>query len=303
MNPPKNSRGAAAGGDAALRGEPADTALEALPPGLAAAWGVLDTGGQRGPKPAHTVEEIVTVAMRLADDEGIAATSLSKVAGRVGVTTNALYRYVSSKDELITLVADHAWGDPPAVQDVDWREGAALWSRQLFRRFLSRPWLLDVPTTIPLTPRNAAWLDTLITVLKPTGMGTQQMLNCAYLLDSHARYGANLQRNTPTPAALRRANPGQQRVIRAIHLFLDEQLRARNLNAVAEVLEDPAYLTDEPPLDGFEFGLARILDGIEAYVLQCRLTDEDRGAAQDRHADRGDDVHEGGSHDTAYGGL
>ncbi|MGF6885719.1 AcrR family transcriptional regulator [Nocardia sp. GAS34] len=277
MTPPKSSRGVAADGDAASQVESADTAPEALPSGLAAAWGVLDTGGRRGPKPAHTVEEIVTAAMQLADDEGLAAASLPRVAGRVGVTANALYRYVSSRDELITLVADRAWGDPPALPDGDWRNGAALWSRQLFQRFLSRPWLLDAPTTIPLTPHNAAWLDALITVLKPTGMAAQQMLNCAYLLDSHARYGANLHRNTPAPAALRRANPDQQRAIHTISAFLDQQLRARNLNAVAEVLRDPAYLTDEPPLDGFEFGLARILDGIEAYVRQQQLTAGGRG--------------------------
>lgn len=243
-----------------------DADLEALPPGLAAAWGVVDTGGRRGPKPAHSVEKIIAVATELADEEGIAAVSLPKVAGRIGVTTNALYRYVSSKDELIVLLADRAWGDPPALPDGDWREAAALWSRQLFERFLSRPWLLDVPTTVSLTPHNAAWLDTLITVLGSTGMEAQQMLNCAYLLDSHARYGANLRRNTPTPAALRRANPDQQRAVRAVRVFLDGQLRSRNLNAVADAMEDPMFLADEPPLDGFEFGLARILDGIEAYV-------------------------------------
>ncbi|WP_327149177.1 TetR/AcrR family transcriptional regulator [Nocardia sp. NBC_01329] len=268
MTPPKSPRGAAADDEAAPGIESADTDREALPPGLAAAWGVVGTGPRRGPKPAHTVEEIVAVATQLADDEGIAAASLPKVAGRIGVTTNALYRYISSRDELITLVADRAWGDPPVLPNGDWRDAAGLWSRQLFHRFLSRPWLLDAPTTIPLTPHNAAWLDALISVLEPTGMAAQQMLNCAYLLDSHARYGANLQRNTPAPAALRRTNPDQQRTIRAIRLFLDEQLRARNLNAVAEVLADPAYLTDELPLDGFEFGLARILDGIEAYIRQ-----------------------------------
>ncbi|MGW1742432.1 TetR/AcrR family transcriptional regulator [Nocardia sp. NPDC001965] len=268
MTTPESSRAAAVEDDAALRIESPDTLHEALPPGLAAAWGVVDTGPRRGPKPAHTVEEIVAVATQLADDEGIAAASLPKVASRIGVTTNALYRYISSRDELITLVADRAWGDPPALRNGPWRDGAALWSRQLFRRFLSRPWLMDAPTTIPLTPHNAAWLDALITVLEPTGMAAQEMLNCAYLLDSHARYGAGLRRSTPTPAVLRRANPDRQRAVRAIRLFLDEQLRTRNLNAVAEVLRDPEYLTDEPSLDGFEFGLARILDGIETYIRQ-----------------------------------
>jgi len=240
--------------------------LDALPPGLAAAWGVTGAAGRRGPKPAHTVDEVVEAATALADEEGIAAASLPRVASRIGVSTNALYRYVSSKDELLVLVADRAWGDPPALADGDWREAAAQWARGLFEQFVARPWLLDVPRTVPLTPHNAAWLEELIGALAPTGMGAQQMLNCAYLLDSHARYGADLRRDAPTPAELRRANPDQQRAMRAVREFLDAQLRARRLDAVADVMREPMFLADEPPLDGFEFGLARILDGIAAYV-------------------------------------
>jgi len=240
--------------------------LDALPPGLAAAWGVVETEGRRGPKPAHTVDEVVEAATALADEEGIAAASLPRVAARIGVSTNALYRYVSSKDELLVLVADRAWGDPPVLPGDDWREAAALWARRLFEQFVARPWLLDVPRTVPLTPHNAAWLEVLIGALAPTGMGAQQMLNCAYLLDSHARYGADLRRDAPTPAELRRANPDQQRAMGAVRAFLDAQLRARRLDAVADVMQEPMFLADEPPLDGFEFGLDRILDGIAAYV-------------------------------------
>lgn len=243
-----------------------DVRLDALPPGLAAAWGAVGAEGRRGPKPAHSVEEIVAVATKLADEEGIAAASLPKVAGRIGVTANALYRYVASKEELIVLLADRAWGDPPRLPKGGWRPAAEVWAHRLFERFLSRPWLLDVPTTVPLTPHNAAWLEALITVLKPTGMAAREMLTCAYLLDSHARYGANLRRNSPTPAALQRANPDQAQAMLAVRGFLDDQLRSRGLNAVADVLEDPAFLADEPSLDGFEFGLARILDGIESFV-------------------------------------
>ncbi|MEV6971210.1 TetR/AcrR family transcriptional regulator [Hamadaea sp. NPDC051192] len=245
-----------------------DADLDSLPPGLAAAWGVVDTEPRRGPKPAHSVDEIIAVATKLADEEGVAAASLPKVAGQIGVTANALYRYVDSKEELIMLVADRAWGDPPTLPTDGWREAAAVWCRGLFDRFCSRPWLLDVPATVPLTPHNAAWLDALITVLKPTGMAAPQMLTCAYLLDSHARYGANLRRNIPTPEALRSAHPDHQRTTDAVRTFLNSQLRSRHLNAVADVVQDPSFLADEPSLDGFEFGLARILDGIQAHVRQ-----------------------------------
>ncbi|SRR6266545_7256436 len=51
---------------------------------------------------------------RLADADGIAAL-LPRLAARIGVTTNALYRYVSSKDELLVLVRDAGWGVPPEL--------------------------------------------------------------------------------------------------------------------------------------------------------------------------------------------
>src|SRR4051794_441692 len=100
-----------------------------LPPGLALAWGVTSPG-RRGPKPAHSVEKIVEAAAELADAHGIAALSLPKVAARIGVTTNALYRYISSKDELFVLLREAGWGTPPeSIQRAaNWRDGVTAWT-------------------------------------------------------------------------------------------------------------------------------------------------------------------------------
>ncbi|WP_348788836.1 TetR/AcrR family transcriptional regulator [Leifsonia sp. NPDC080035] len=242
-----------------------------LPTALTSAWGIVSPPGSRGPRPAHSVAEIVQAATEIADEEGIAGASLPRVARRIGLTTNALYRYVGSKEELVVLVADAAWGDPPALPSSGWREAASLWAHRLFERFLTRPWLLDVPTTVPLTPHTASWLNALLAALAPTGMPPHELLSSSYLLDSHARYGANLRRASPVPAALTKDNPERQAVAAEVRDFLDGQLRARDLNALAEVMVDPSFLDDEPAPDGFEFGLARILDGIEAHL--GRLSD------------------------------
>src|SRR3954447_9659985 len=85
---------------------------ESLPPGLALAWGVVSTG-RRGPKPAHSVEKIVEAAAELADAHGITGVSLPRLAARIGVTTNSLYRYIRSKEELFVLLREAGWGTPP----------------------------------------------------------------------------------------------------------------------------------------------------------------------------------------------
>jgi AcrR family transcriptional regulator len=65
------------------------------------------------------VEGIVAVAVELADESGFPAISMPKIASRLGVTANAPYRYVASKEELVVLMADAGWGSPE-VPDAPW---------------------------------------------------------------------------------------------------------------------------------------------------------------------------------------
>ena len=64
----------------------------------------------RGPKPSHSVESVVAAAIAVADAEGYAALSMPRIARGLGITANVLYRYVASKDELLVLMTDAAWG-------------------------------------------------------------------------------------------------------------------------------------------------------------------------------------------------
>ncbi|MGP3957088.1 TetR/AcrR family transcriptional regulator [Nonomuraea sp. 3N208] len=103
-----------------------------LPPGIALAWGLNPAGPnkgtrRRGPKPAHSVERIVEVAIEVADTEGFAGLSMPKIAGCLGITANALYRYVRSKEELLVLLAEAGWGPPPESvrQAANWRAANA----------------------------------------------------------------------------------------------------------------------------------------------------------------------------------
>src|SRR5271169_3965722 len=81
-------------------------------PGVAAAWGVRERP-HKGPKPALTLSRIVAAAVRVADTEGLDAVSMGRVAAEVGTAPMALYRHVSSKGELLTLMVDAAWGPAP----------------------------------------------------------------------------------------------------------------------------------------------------------------------------------------------
>ena len=70
------------------------------------------TGGPCRPATARSgpqldLDEILTVAVAVADAEGLAAVSTRSVAARFGKTAMALYPYVGSKDQLLALMQDH----------------------------------------------------------------------------------------------------------------------------------------------------------------------------------------------------
>src|ERR1700754_1166475 len=105
-----------------------DEVQEALPRGVALTWGVAERP-QRGPKRELSIERIVEAAIALADAEDLSAVSMGRVASSLGFTTMSLYRYVTSKDDLLLLMQDAASSVPipPDSDEVDWRQGLRDW--------------------------------------------------------------------------------------------------------------------------------------------------------------------------------
>lgn len=236
----------------------------ALPPGFTHAWGLAPPANRPGPKPAHTVGQIVDAAVRLADAAGFAALSMPRIAKQLGLTAPALYRYVNSKDELLVLVNDTAWGPPPdAVRTAThWRDGAGAWTRAVVDRFRARPWLLDIPVRgAPVTPNLCRWLEALLVALAGTGLADEDLLGCAVLLDGYARSTASLLHGLA-------GNAGPPVQSPAVAEPLHRLLHAQDCPTLAGMLARGSYQDDLPDGGGedIEFGLDRLLDGIEALV-------------------------------------
>jgi AcrR family transcriptional regulator len=232
----------------------------ALPPGLALAWGV-SSPGRRGPKPAHSVGRIVQAGVDLADADGIGALSLPKLAARIGVTTNALYRYVQSKDELLVLVRDAGWGAPPKSirRTAGWRAAATAWVHAVLDGYHARPWLLDVPVPgAPVTPNLLRWLECLLDSMRETPLSGPDRLRCALVLDGYAYSTASLLRKVEEAAA----EPEQYT---AANEFLLRRLRTDGFPALAEVMADGTYGSGSDT-EQVDFGLLRVLDGIDALI-------------------------------------
>lgn len=174
-----------------------------LPRALALAWGVA-AAPQRGPKREISIERIVEAAMAIADESGLAAVSMAAVAARFDMTPMALYRYVSAKDDLVSLMFEYGTGLPPSIDAAaPWRESIELWARAQLERFLAHPWLLDIPVDgLPLTPNGLAWAEAGVKAVNGSGMQGGHRLSAILTASGQMRWLAALMRTDRGTSAM-----------------------------------------------------------------------------------------------------
>lgn len=161
-------------------------------------WG-LHPAPARGPKARWTLSEVAAAAVDLADEVGLEALTLARLAARLSMTTTAIYRYAESKGTLVELMVDAAIGDPPELDGVDWRDRCRSWVAALSATYAAHPWLSDVrPTRMPTQPRAYAWIDALVGAVERDI--DAEPLRFALLLDSVVRTYATLERTVTQSA-------------------------------------------------------------------------------------------------------
>jgi len=127
-------------------------------------------GGRRGPAPAHSRASIVATAVALADARGLGAVSMRAVAGELGTGAGALYRYLSSRDDLLDLMCDAVVGElsPHPRVDGDWLGAMLLVGERQLALHRRHPWLLDLtPRPSGIGPQTLAWFDACLAILEP----------------------------------------------------------------------------------------------------------------------------------------
>lgn len=236
-------------------------------------WGRREDGRRRGPRPALSLADITRAAVAVADAEGLAAVSMSRVAAELGNATMALYRHVRSKDELLALMVDAALDDPPDEPLTgDWRTDVRAWAHGALAAATRHPWAARVPVAgPPLGPRNLAWFDRVLAALEPTGLsaGERVAISMAVLtyVQGQARLGADLAAGWAVDPDAFGARYGEQ-----LGLVVDPHRMPALARAVADgVFDGPPG--GEPPshdeavgAEEFDLGITFLLDGIAVHL-------------------------------------
>ncbi len=236
-----------------------------LPHVLAVGWGV-HAAPARGPRPAMSAAGIVAAAMDLADADGIAAVSMAKVAERLGFTTMSLYRHVSSKEDLLALMFDAAIGDvPPRVRRRGWRTGLTRWAHGVFDSYRRHPWALDIPITgPPALPKQLSWLDWGLAELDSTALEIGERLSVMLLLSGYVRNVALLTRDLAS--GHQRAGSTPASVQADYEALLGSLVSAARFPALHAAISGGLFSDGDPDDLELEFGLATILDGVDALI-------------------------------------
>jgi AcrR family transcriptional regulator len=216
----------------------------------------------RGRKPGMTVESIVAAAIEVADAEGLDGLSMRRVADALGVGTMSLYRYVQSKAELHDLMLDAVVGrDLPFAQEGGWRAGLAGYARASLDGYVRHPWLLRASLTRGVMgPNQTAALDAVLAMLDPTGLTGGERMAVILLVTSYVRGVA--QQQVDATVAHRRSGVSDEQFWNDFAPLLDEHLTEERYPALTKLWRDEEL----DWVDAFEFGLARVLDGVERLV-------------------------------------
>jgi AcrR family transcriptional regulator len=103
-------------------------------------------GGRRGPRPRHSLDDVVDAATALADSAGLGAVTVRDVARALGVAPMSVYTHVDSRADLVVLMADaaHTRMPRPVHGRARWRTRVERVAESNLALLRAHPWLLEV---------------------------------------------------------------------------------------------------------------------------------------------------------------
>ncbi|MCZ7375910.1 TetR/AcrR family transcriptional regulator [Micromonospora sp. WMMC250] len=211
-------------------------------------------------------ERIVAAAIALADEDGLDAVSVRKVAARLGAGPMRLYGYIATKDELFDLMVDEIYSEIlPGEQPGDWREALRVLAHRTRQTALRHNWLADLlggrpalgPNALAVTEATLATLDGLADI--DTVMRAVETVS-AYFTGAIRREVANLR-------AERATGLSKQDWQRASGPHVTRMLATGRFPALARAVHDGTHVDAET---SFTAGLEWVLDAVAAKITPPR---------------------------------
>lgn len=142
-----------------------------------------------------TQARILDIAMRLADEGGLPALSMRRIAAELGVEAMALYNHVAGKGAILDGLVERVLADIALPEPSDsWQEGMrrrAVSARAVFRR---HPWAMGLVEARPRdsSARRLGYYDAVLGSLRRAGFGSRLAMRAFSIVDAYI-YGFIVQ--------------------------------------------------------------------------------------------------------------
>ncbi|NBE98482.1 TetR/AcrR family transcriptional regulator [Nonomuraea sp. KC401] len=216
--------------------------------------------GDPEPRQGLSLPRIVRAAVELADAEGLSGLSMRKVADRLGFTTMSLYRHVPGRDQLVDLMLDDVLGEHPHPPGTGgWRARLEAVARHAWEIRKRHPWLAEVrgPRHVP-GPNGVAHYDYMLDTLTGTALRPSEVIAVVGMLgrfvDGEALVLVETQREE------RRSGVSEQEWWGSRDGLWE---RLDHYPAISGLWAAGGWDHLE---DSFDFGLRRLLDGVEVLI-------------------------------------
>jgi AcrR family transcriptional regulator len=239
---------------------------------------------RRREQPALSREQIVAEAVRLLDADGLDALSMRKLGTRLGAGATSLYWHVGSKEQLLELVADEVYAEfevPTITEPARWREAATAAAHSLRGMIRRHPWLGTLlggiglsylgPNVMRTSDRTLALFEAAGFTLAEADAATSTL--GAYVIGVAITEAAWL---TALARSGRSEREWADEVWPAAREAAESYPALRRLYALSTDGGDPQQIRE----GGFDYGLDRVLDGLEG-VLHRRRTSEETDRAKE----------------------
>jgi AcrR family transcriptional regulator len=204
-------------------------------------------------------ERVLQAALRLADEEGIEALSMRRLAQELGVKAMSLYNHVTNKDDILDGIVDIVISEievpDPAIE---WKTAMRQRSTSAHAVLLRHPWAtMPIVSRVNVGKAMLRYIETTLGCLHAAGFSLEMADHAWNAIDSHI-YGFTLQElNFPfePPEYSEAAKQG---------LSLVPVDQYPHMNQLTHRVIDGRY----DGLHDFEFGLDLILNGLDALRKQ-----------------------------------
>lgn len=235
---------------------------------LALLWRTKEPAPRKG-KTDLSVDRIVRAAIEVADTDGLSALSMRRVAERVGIGTMSLYTYVPGKAELIDVMLDTVYGETARPDQVPcgWRDRLTQIAGANWAMYQRHPWMLQVaPGRAILGPNLITKYDYELRAVDGIGLTDVEMDSVLSLVLGHVEGAA--RRAVEMSQLEQRTGMTDEQWWQVSGPLLDKIIGPGRFPIAARVgtASGEAYNATFDPKHALDFGLQRVLDGIEVLI-------------------------------------